>query len=79
MRAALPRDYFGRSNFGTILGCLMGIGAMGNVAGAPLAGWVFDNYGSYQPIWLAFTGLAAAAAVIIATTPPVSTATQPPR
>jgi cyanate permease len=50
----------------------LGIIALGTIAGPPLAGWVFDNWGSYQPIWLAFAGLAAIAALAAMTTPPVS-------
>jgi MFS family permease len=73
MAGALPREYFGRSNFGTIVGFIWGIGILGSLAGPPLAGWVFDNWGSYQGVWLAFAGLNIAGAVIMAILPPVST------
>ena len=36
---------------------------------APLAGWIFDNWGNYQGIWLAFAGLAVVALLAIATVP----------
>jgi len=73
VRSILLAEYFGRSNFGAIYGCIVGVAMIGNIAGAPLAGWVFDNWGSYQYTWLAFAGLAAAATITIATIPPVNT------
>ena len=69
MRAILPREYFGAKNFGTILGFLMGVGTLGSIIGAPLAGFVFDRLGSYQPIWFAYAILAIVSLIIIATTP----------
>ena len=76
MRVALIRKHFGRSRFGTMHGFTAGIMMVGNIAGAPLAGWVFDKSGSYQGAWLAFAGVSIAAIVLIATTPPVDTTTQ---
>jgi MFS family permease len=73
LRGPLVREYFGRSNFGTILGFIMGISAIGIIAGPPLAGWVFDNWGSYQAIWLVFVGVAIVALIIIATMPRAGT------
>jgi len=73
MRSILLSEYFGRSNFGAIYGCIVGVAMIGNIAGAPLAGWVFDNWGSYQYTWLAFAGLTAVAVIVVATTPPVNT------
>ena len=69
MRAVLPREYFGAKNFGTILGFLMGVGTLGSIIGAPLAGFVFDRLGSYQSIWFAYAILAIVSLIIIATTP----------
>ncbi len=77
MRAALVREFFGRSHFGTIHGFMMSVAILGAIAGPPLAGWVFDNRGSYQGIWFVFAGLAIAALIMVATTPPVSATTQP--
>jgi sugar phosphate permease len=76
LRASLIREFFGRGKFGTIHGFMVGMIALGTIAGAPLAGWVFDNWGSYQPIWFAFAGLAAAAILLVITTPPVSSTAQ---
>jgi len=77
LRASLIREFFGRSKFGTIHGFTVGIMALGTIAGPPLAGYVFDNWGSYQPIWFVFAGLAVVALLTVATTPPISSAVQP--
>jgi len=45
---------------------------LGNMAGPPVAGWVFDNWGSYQGVWLAFAGTTFVGAVITLMIPPVS-------
>lgn len=73
LRASLIREFFGRSNFGTIHGFMMGIMMLGMIAGPPLAAHVFDNRGSYEVIWFVFAGLAIAALIMMATTPLVST------
>jgi len=78
LRASAIREFFGRDNFGAIHGFVLGIIALGSIAGPPLAGWVFDNWGNYQPIWLAFAGLALAAMLVAITTPPVNDTAQPP-
>jgi MFS family permease len=51
MQPALIREYFGREKLGTILGLAMGIKMLGMIAGPPMAGWIFDRYGSYQTAW----------------------------
>ena len=63
------REGFGRNNFGTVFGLIAGINMVGGIIGAPLAGWVFDNWGSYQGIWFIFAGLAVMAVVLVATIP----------
>lgn len=71
LRASVIREFFGRGNFGAIHGFVLGIIALGSIVGPSLAGWVFDTWGSYQPIWLALAGLAVAAILAIITTPPI--------
>ena len=71
LRPALAREYFGRTNFGTIFGLIMGISMLGGIIGPTVAGWVFDNWGSYQGIWFVFAGLAAVALISVLTIPPV--------
>jgi MFS family permease len=73
LRASLIREFFGRSNFGTIHGFMIGMMMSGMIAGPLLAGHVFDRWGTYEVTWFVFAGLAVAALIMIATTPLVST------
>jgi MFS family permease len=77
LRPSLVRKYFGRKDFGTVFGLVMGIGVLGNMIGPPLAGWVFDNWGSYQGIWFVFAGLALTAMLSILTVSPVRGVVRP--
>jgi len=77
LRASVLREFFGRGSFGAIHGFVLGMIALGSVVGPPLAGWVFDRWGSYQPIWVAFAGLAVVAVLAAITMPSVSHAVQP--
>ena len=61
VRIALARQYFGRSNFGSIFGLVMGISVVGGIVAPPLAGWVFDTWGSYRAIWFVYAALPFAA------------------
>ena len=70
---ALVLEVFGRDNFGAIFGLAQGISLIGMLAGPPLAGWVFDEFGSYQHIWFAFAAVILAAVFLVATMP------KPPR
>ncbi len=65
VRPSIVSEYFGRSNFGSIFGFIVGINALGGIAGPWLAGWVYDTWGSYQGIWLTYTGLAVVAMLLI--------------
>jgi len=70
-RPSMVAEYFGRANYGTILGLMVGINAVGAIIGPPLAGWVFDTWDSYQGIWLAFSGLAIVGSLLIVNITPV--------
>ncbi len=72
IRAALTREYFGRSSFGTIIGLMAGFIAIVGVVGPPLAGWIFDISGSYSFAWLLFAFLLFIALIILMTTPPAT-------
>jgi len=72
LRAALLREYFGRSRFGSILGLTMGMLALGTIIGPLFAGWVFDNRNSYHAAWLTFACFVVIALIIMMTTPSVS-------
>ncbi|MFC1904314.1 MFS transporter [Chloroflexota bacterium] len=68
-RITLQRDYFGRGSLGTILGFTSGMMMLGAMTGAPLAGWVFDTWGSYKGAWLGFCAFTIAGAVLALTIP----------
>jgi MFS family permease len=72
MRTSTVREFFGRANFGSVLGVVIGINMIGNIVGPPLAGWVFDTRGSYQAIWFVFAGLGVAALISMLRIHPVS-------
>jgi len=65
LRGAILREYFGRSSFGKLFGIILGMAGIGAVIGPSAAGWTFDNFGSYHPIWLSFAGTTAIAVVLI--------------
>ncbi len=65
LRAPIIREYFGVKRFGTIYGMMALFSTIGTAAGAPIAGWVFDTYGDYTPIWYVFAALAALGTVLI--------------
>jgi MFS family permease len=69
IRVALLLQYFGRGSFGTIVGFSAGLTALGVVIGPPIAGWIFDTFGSYQPAWLLFTFLIVTAVITMASIP----------
>ncbi|MFC1956454.1 MFS transporter [Chloroflexota bacterium] len=71
MRPALMREYFGRANFGKILGWMLGINMLGSITGPPVAGWVYDTWNSYQGIWFIFAGVALVTLLSILAVRPV--------
>jgi len=68
-RLTLLREYYGRGSFGAILGFTSGIMMSGHMIGAPLAGWVFDTWGSYQGAWLSYSAITLMGAVLVFTIP----------
>ena len=77
MRPSMVREYFGRANFGTVFGLIMGIGMIGSIVGPTLAGWAYDTWGSYQGIWFIFAATPVAAVVAILTITPVRKTVEP--
>ena len=69
IRIALVRDYFGRARFGTVHGLMIGLMMVGQIIGAPLAGWVYDTWGTYQGIWFIFAAMTFLAVIIMSTAP----------
>jgi MFS transporter, OFA family, oxalate/formate antiporter len=76
MTPNMIREYFGTKRFGTVIGFTMGAITIGGIGGPPLAGWVFDTWGSYQGAWLGFAALSMVTAVILLTTPRMGNAIQ---
>ena len=68
-KVSLQREYFGTGSFGTILGVLSGTMMLANITGAPLAGWVFDTWGSYKGAWLGSCVLTTVGAVLALSMP----------
>jgi len=48
-----------------------GIGTIGMMTGPAIAGLAYDNWGSYQTIWLLLAGLALVAIISVSTIAPV--------
>jgi MFS family permease len=67
MAGLLVRTWQGDTNFGTIFGIMMGIPQLANIISAPLAGWVYDTWGTYQPFWFVTAGIAVMAMMITMT------------
>lgn len=63
-------DYFGRGNVGAIRGASMPMTMVFSAAGPPLAGYVQDATGSYNPVWWAGIALMLVGALVMWTTPP---------
>ena len=57
MVSGLLRAYFGQARLGTIVGFAGSIMMLGAIIGAPLAGWVYDTWGYYQPAWYLLAGV----------------------
>jgi MFS family permease len=54
---AMINEYFGRARFALVAGLLLGLAQVGCMIGPPIAGWVYDNWHSYQGIWLVYIGI----------------------
>ena len=55
LRMVMLADYFGRKSYGSVLGWLALITALGGVASPVITGWVFDVMGNYRVAWQAIT------------------------
>lgn len=69
MRPILVREYFGIKKFGTIFGLIGVFSTIGLALCPPIAGWVFDTLGYYDPIWLVFSATSLAGAIVMSTAP----------
>ncbi|MFC1948239.1 MFS transporter [Chloroflexota bacterium] len=68
-RLTLLREYFGRQSFGTIMGFMSGVMMIGHITGAPLAGWIYDTWGTYRGAWLAYGAVTLLGAFLVFTLP----------
>ncbi len=69
MRAALLREQFGRSSFGSIHGLALGVMQLGAMIGPPVAGWFFDRWQSYEGAWLVMAAVSGVAVFVMAGVP----------
>ncbi|MFN0147174.1 MAG: MFS transporter [Dehalococcoidia bacterium] len=70
LQGFLWADYFGRAQVGAIRGASMPITLVFSAAGPPIAGLVYDQTGSYNPVWWVGIGLMVTGAIVLALTPP---------
>jgi sugar phosphate permease len=70
MQTYLWAEYFGRRYQGSIRGAVTPITLLFGAAGPPIAGYVRDVTGSYEPVWLVAIVLMVLGAIAVATTPP---------
>ncbi|MFC2068663.1 MFS transporter [Chloroflexota bacterium] len=73
IRMALLMEYFGKNRFGTIMGFTMAMASIGNILGPLFAGWVFDNWGSYNNVWLVLACFTFTAIILIKRIPMLGT------
>ncbi|MFC1987529.1 MFS transporter [Chloroflexota bacterium] len=71
LKTPVIREYFGTKNFGMIYGLIRTFSMIGLVVYPPVAGWVYDTRGIYDPIWLVFCGSSMLSAILMLTAPPL--------
>jgi len=64
LQGALVGRLFGRERFGKALGAMRPAMFPLQIIGVPLAGWIFDSTGSYDPAFIIFLGLYVLAALV---------------
>jgi MFS family permease len=72
VRGPLALDYFGRKNYGSIFGWLMGMITIGGIIGPLFAGWVYDTYASYRIAWIIYAVITFISIIILASTPRIA-------
>lgn len=65
--AVIIRENFPMSMMGTIIGGTAMAGSLGMSTGPVLGGLIYDNFGTYAPMYLASWGLGLAATLVLAT------------
>jgi MFS family permease len=72
IRATLLSHCFNKAHFGRLLGLVMAAASIGGIVGPFFAGWYFDTFGDYRPLWLVFAVLTAAAATMVRFVKPIA-------
>jgi sugar phosphate permease len=70
LRPPFAREFFGKSNFGTIFGTIIGISSLCGMLGPVLGGLSYDNWHSYVGLWLILAILPVISIVAIILTRP---------
>lgn len=65
VRAGLIRDFFDRTNFGSVFGLLIAITTIGTIISPTLVGWMYDQQQSYTLIWFIYAGVGLLSAMVI--------------
>jgi MFS family permease len=69
LRPPILVEYFGTKNFGTIFALEGVFITISGIISQPLAGWVFDTYHTYKPLWLGCAIFGVVALAVILTIP----------
>lgn len=69
LRPPILAEYFGTKNFGTIFALEGVFITSAGVIAQPLAGWVFDTYQTYKPLWMGYVIFGIIALIVMLTIP----------
>jgi MFS family permease len=72
LRSPILVEYFGRKNFGAILGVTSIVVTAASVATPPIVGWMYDKYNDYHIWWLILTGVGVISTISIFTIPRIN-------
>ena len=65
LRATIVGEYYGRKNFGTLYGIIVGMGTFGVIAGPVIAGFAYDFYGNFRLIFAMFALVSLLSALLM--------------
>ena len=65
IRPAIVGEYYGRKNFGTVYGVLLGSGLFGGISGPVIAGYIYDVYGSFRQAFMLFALVSVFSALVL--------------
>jgi MFS family permease len=65
LRAAITGEYYGRKNFGTIYGIIVGMGTFGGIAGPVIAGFAYDFSGNFRLVFAIFALVSFLSALLL--------------